>query len=184
MPWSESVDDSVRNRSQIHVNHGSSPAFRPRFPPRFHRFHAAARRRLRGGVPLRQAFTRPGVGGLDVGPRARCRRHDGDILAGRSTQRSQKPIEDPAAGGIEAERVADQELNASAVHDQQRRRGQPPDVLLGIEHQGGGAAIRLDAPGAGRGKTRDAADPLDDRYEFPAVQFLFAKGESVTTRGT
>lgn len=65
----------------------------------------------------------------------------------------QEAIQNPSAVMIQSETVADEEVNALTVRDQQRGRLEPANVFLTLEDESGFAPIRFHVPGAGCSKT-------------------------------
>jgi myosin-crossreactive antigen len=85
----------------------------------------------------------------------------------------QEPVEDLPAVLVDREHIADQEVDAVAVRDQQRVRAQAADVFLALEHEFGIAAVGLHRPGAGRGEAGHAGDDRQDLgHEFAPVEFF------------
>src|SRR5574343_1390338 len=84
----------------------------------------------------------------------------------------EEAVEQLAAVAVELVEVADQELDAVGVGDQEAGLAQAADVFLALEDQFGRAAVGRHLPGARAGEAGDGGDALDFRDEFAAGQFL------------
>src|SRR5687768_4559906 len=79
---------------------------------------------------------------------------------------SKEAVQNLPAVMIERGAVADQEVNALAVCNQQSCRCQPPNVFFTLENERRVAAVSFHLPGARSSKTRNLANTLDFRHEF------------------
>src|SRR6187455_324579 len=85
----------------------------------------------------------------------------------------EESIQNLAAARIERKTVANQELNAVAIRNQQGWRGEPADVLLTFEDKRCFAPIRFHLPGTRRDKTRYIVNMPDFGNELAAGQIGF-----------
>src|SRR5574343_372058 len=86
--------------------------------------------------------------------------------------RLQEAVEQLAAVAVKQVEVANQELDAVGVGDQQAGLAQAADVFFALEDQLGRAAVGRHLPGARAGEAGDGGDALDFRHEFAAGQFF------------
>lgn len=89
----------------------------------------------------------------------------------------EEAVEDFSAGGVEGLRVADEELDAASVEDEEGGSGEAADIFFRFEDEVGRTAVGIDLPGAGGGVAGDAFDAPDFWHEFAGGEFIADEGE-------